>query len=163
MVYAICNGPGQLGGYKFTPLYCMQGTSEIQNFVCHYRTQSDTKKLLQTAVAWAQHQSGMSEPILWDTISILPHIDARWLPSLSSYLGAAGLQLPLSYTGVYLTQRKHDQLIMSTVINSNAFKLNEIKCINSCRLYLGVTTLSDVTLANGETLDPHMRYATYPC
>eukprot|EP00957_Ditylum_brightwellii_P110320 8414107-Ditylum_brightwellii.AAC.1 len=66
--------------------------------------QSNTKKLLQIAVTWAQHQSGMSEPILWDTISVLPHLEARLLPSLSSYLGTAGLRLQLSYTGVYPPQ-----------------------------------------------------------
>eukprot|EP00957_Ditylum_brightwellii_P184931 14084468-Ditylum_brightwellii.AAC.1 len=63
----------------------------------------------------------------------------------------------LSYTGVYPSQRKHEQLIMSTVINSNAFKLHEIKRINYYRLYLEITTLSDITLADGKTLDPHMR------
>eukprot|EP00957_Ditylum_brightwellii_P154524 11759791-Ditylum_brightwellii.AAC.1 len=46
---------------------------------------------------------------------------------------------------------------MSAVINSNAFKSHEIKCINYCGLYLGVTTLSDITLTDGETLEPHMR------
>eukprot|EP00957_Ditylum_brightwellii_P129724 9895915-Ditylum_brightwellii.AAC.1 len=46
---------------------------------------------------------------------------------------------------------------MSTVIHSKAFKLHQIKCINYCRLYLGVTALSDIALADGKTVDPHMR------
>ena len=46
---------------------------------------------------------------------------------------------------------------MSTVINSNAFKPHKIKHINYCRHYLGVTMLSNITLADGETLDPYMR------
>eukprot|EP00957_Ditylum_brightwellii_P210622 15365186-Ditylum_brightwellii.AAC.2 len=46
---------------------------------------------------------------------------------------------------------------MSTVVNSNAFKPHEIRQINYCRLYLGVTVLSNITLADSETLDPHMR------
>eukprot|EP00957_Ditylum_brightwellii_P115869 8838566-Ditylum_brightwellii.AAC.1 len=102
MAYAICNGPSHLGGCEFTPLYHLQ-------------------------VAWVQHQSGMSEPILWDTIFMLPYIEAVWLPSLHSYLGATGLQLQLSYTGVYPPQHEHDQHIMSTVINSNAFKFTHNK------------------------------------
>eukprot|EP00957_Ditylum_brightwellii_P197437 15042570-Ditylum_brightwellii.AAC.1 len=43
MAYAICNGPSHLDGCEFTPLYHMQGTSQIQNFLRHYRKQSDTK------------------------------------------------------------------------------------------------------------------------
>eukprot|EP00957_Ditylum_brightwellii_P096574 7355284-Ditylum_brightwellii.AAC.1 len=116
--------------------------------------QSDTQKLLQIAVVWAQHQSGISEPILWDTISMLPHLEARWLPSLHSYLCVTGLNLQLSYTGIYPPQHKYNQHIMSTVINCKAFKLHKVKHINYCRLYLGATTLSDITLVDGEILDP---------
>eukprot|EP00957_Ditylum_brightwellii_P058930 4469245-Ditylum_brightwellii.AAC.1 len=157
MAYALRDGPSHLGGCEFTPLYHLQGTSQFQNFLHHYRMQSDTNKLLQIGVAWAQHQLSMSEPILWDTISVLPHLEARWLPFLCSYLGATGLCLQLYYTEVYPPQRKHDQHIMSTVIHSNAFKPHKIKHINYCRLYLGVTTLSDITLADDKTVDPHMK------
>eukprot|EP00957_Ditylum_brightwellii_P097691 7440606-Ditylum_brightwellii.AAC.1 len=72
-------------------------------------------------------------------------------------MGATGLRLQLSYTGVYPPQCKHDQHTMSTDINCKAFKPHEINHINYCRLYLGVTILSDITLMDGETLDPHMR------
>jgi hypothetical protein len=77
MAYAIRDGPSHLGDCEFTPLYHMQGTSQIQNLLRHYRTQLDTKKLLQIALAWAQHQSGMAESILWDTTTPLPHLKAR--------------------------------------------------------------------------------------
>eukprot|EP00957_Ditylum_brightwellii_P027451 2074990-Ditylum_brightwellii.AAC.1 len=43
------------------------------------------------------------------------------------------------------------------VIQSNEFTLIEIKKIHYCREYLGVTTLADITLADGCTLDAHMR------
>eukprot|EP00957_Ditylum_brightwellii_P103324 7874350-Ditylum_brightwellii.AAC.1 len=51
---------------------------------------------------------------------------------------------------------------MSTFINPNAFRTHEIKCINYYRLHLGVTTLSDITLAHVETLDPNMRSVIIP-
>eukprot|EP00957_Ditylum_brightwellii_P167071 12718803-Ditylum_brightwellii.AAC.1 len=91
MVYAILDSPSHLGGCKFTPLYHTQGFSQTQNFLRHYRIQSDTKKLIQIAVAWVQHQFGMSESIIWDTNSKLLCVEAIWLPSLHSYLGATGL------------------------------------------------------------------------
>eukprot|EP00957_Ditylum_brightwellii_P193114 14703647-Ditylum_brightwellii.AAC.1 len=91
VAYIVQYDPSHLGCCKFTPLYHMQGSSQIQNFLLHYRIQSDTTKILQIAVTWVQQQSGMLEPILWDTNSKLPHIEAKWLPSLCSYLGAAGL------------------------------------------------------------------------
>eukprot|EP00957_Ditylum_brightwellii_P078916 6000155-Ditylum_brightwellii.AAC.1 len=91
MAYVIRDGLSNLGGCKFTPLYHMQSSSQIQNVLHDYRTQSDTKKILQIAVVWAQHQSGMLEPILWDTTPPLPHLEARWLPSLYTNLGTTRL------------------------------------------------------------------------
>eukprot|EP00957_Ditylum_brightwellii_P121363 9255401-Ditylum_brightwellii.AAC.1 len=83
MAYAIRDGPSHLGGCEFTPPYHMQDTSQIQNVLQHYRTQSDTKKLLQIALAcWAEHQAGIAEFILWDPTTQLPHLEARWIPSL---------------------------------------------------------------------------------
>eukprot|EP00957_Ditylum_brightwellii_P021670 1633686-Ditylum_brightwellii.AAC.1 len=53
-------------------------------------------------------------------------------------------------------QRINNQHIIAPAIDSNTFKPHKIKRINYCRLYLGATTLSDVTLAGGVSLDPHM-------
>eukprot|EP00957_Ditylum_brightwellii_P027159 2053426-Ditylum_brightwellii.AAC.1 len=43
------------------------------------------------------------------------------------------------------------------VVQSNEFTPNKTRKINYCREYLGVTTLADITLADGCNLDPHMR------
>eukprot|EP00957_Ditylum_brightwellii_P003962 301666-Ditylum_brightwellii.AAC.1 len=109
------------------------------------------------AIVWAQHQSGMLEPVLWEIKSPLPHLGTRWIPSLCTYLGTTELHLQLSYTGAYPSQHVSDQHIMSTVIDSNAFKPYKVKRIKCCRLYLGATMLSDVTLADRVALDPHMQ------
>eukprot|EP00957_Ditylum_brightwellii_P109998 8390656-Ditylum_brightwellii.AAC.1 len=46
---------------------------------------------------------------------------------------------------------------MTTAIHSLLFSPLELRKLNYCRVYLGVTMLSDNTLADGSTLDPHMR------
>eukprot|EP00957_Ditylum_brightwellii_P136934 10442961-Ditylum_brightwellii.AAC.2 len=46
---------------------------------------------------------------------------------------------------------------MNAAIHSHQFTAIEIKQINNCRLYLGITMVSDITLADGCTLDPHMK------
>eukprot|EP00957_Ditylum_brightwellii_P012180 920448-Ditylum_brightwellii.AAC.1 len=104
-----------------------------------------------------QHQSGWQTSLLKDTISVLPHVESHWLPSLRSYLGSYGLSFDLSYTGVYPLQRVNDCHIMNAVIHSQQFTAIEIKRTNYCRLYLGVTTVSDITLADGYTLNPYMK------
>eukprot|EP00957_Ditylum_brightwellii_P124936 9524349-Ditylum_brightwellii.AAC.1 len=157
MAYAIRDGPSHLGGSKFTPLYHLQGIQQIQNFVQHFCTPSDTQHLLHIALVWMQYQSGWQTSLLKDTTTVLLHVESCWLPSLCSYLGAYGLFLDLSYTGVYPLQRVNDCHIMNAVIHSQQFTAIEIKKINYCCLYLGVTTVSDITLADGYTLDPHVK------
>eukprot|EP00957_Ditylum_brightwellii_P190652 14513781-Ditylum_brightwellii.AAC.1 len=82
MAYAIHDGPSHLGGAEFTPLYHLQGIQQVQTFLQHYRTNSDTSKLLQVAVAWLQYQAGWGVSVFEDTIMPMPHIKSRWLPSL---------------------------------------------------------------------------------
>eukprot|EP00957_Ditylum_brightwellii_P129095 9846893-Ditylum_brightwellii.AAC.1 len=73
MAYAIRDGPSHLGGSKFILLYHLQGIQQIQNFVQHFRTPSETQRLLHITIAWMQHQSGWLTSLLKDTTSDLPH------------------------------------------------------------------------------------------
>eukprot|EP00957_Ditylum_brightwellii_P209580 15362327-Ditylum_brightwellii.AAC.2 len=64
---------------------------------------------------------------------------------------------PAILYGFIPPQHINDQHIMTTIIDSNTCKPHKIKIIDYYRLYLGVTTLSGVTLADGMTLDSHMQ------
>eukprot|EP00957_Ditylum_brightwellii_P145085 11050129-Ditylum_brightwellii.AAC.1 len=57
---------------------------------------------------------------------------------------------------VYPLQRVNDEHIMTCIITPGKFKDKEIQSINYCQVYFNVTTVADVTLANGKHLDPYM-------
>eukprot|EP00957_Ditylum_brightwellii_P204623 15340168-Ditylum_brightwellii.AAC.1 len=130
----------------------------------HYKApaESDTQKLLQDAIVWVKHQSGWHKLILQETTILLPRVEARWIPSLHEYLGKTGMKIKLKYNEVYPCQRINDRHIMTSAIHSSSFSLLELRKLNDCRVYLGVTMLSDITLADGSTLDPHMRSGNIP-
>eukprot|EP00957_Ditylum_brightwellii_P212258 15367141-Ditylum_brightwellii.AAC.2 len=129
MAYAIHNSPSQYSVAEFTPLYHVQGIQQVQ------------------------HQSGWYKPILECTAIAMPHVKARFIPSLCNYLRKTGMHVDMKYNGVYPCQRINDRHIMTTVIYSSLF----LRQLNYCRVNLGVTMLSDITLADSSTLDPHMR------
>jgi hypothetical protein len=52
-------------------------------------------------------------------------------------------------------QRKHDVYIMDSVLEGG-FSPAEIRQINHCRLYLQASTMSNICLCNGVTLNPDM-------
>eukprot|EP00957_Ditylum_brightwellii_P183400 13970454-Ditylum_brightwellii.AAC.1 len=76
MAYVIRDGPSHLGGSEFTPLYHLQGIQQIQNFIRHLRTPSEAQRLLHTALAWMQHQSGWETSLLKDTTFTLQHVES---------------------------------------------------------------------------------------
>eukprot|EP00957_Ditylum_brightwellii_P196848 14998013-Ditylum_brightwellii.AAC.1 len=121
------------------------------------QAESDTQKLLQVATSWVQHQSGWHKSILEDAFTALHHVKSWWIPSLCEYLGRTDMHIELKYNGVYPCQQINNRHIMTTAIHSALFSPPELKKLNYCRVYLGITTLSDITLANRKTLDLHMR------
>ena len=72
-------------------------------------------------------------------------------------MGKHGLSFDLKYTGLYPKQRINNNYIMIYKVLSDKFTLVKIKKLNYCRIYLRVTTVSDITLADGRTLDPYFR------
>eukprot|EP00957_Ditylum_brightwellii_P130685 9969751-Ditylum_brightwellii.AAC.1 len=87
----------------------------------------------------------------------LQHVEVRWIPYVQKYLGENGMTIKTKYNRVYPCQQLNDRYIMTTAIHSSTFTPLELRKLNYCRVYLGVTTLSDMMLAGGRTIDPHMR------
>eukprot|EP00957_Ditylum_brightwellii_P006192 468822-Ditylum_brightwellii.AAC.1 len=63
----------------------------------------------------------------------------------------------MKYNGIYPCQWLKDRHMMTTTMHSSTFTTLELRKINYRRVVLGVTMLSNITLADGCTLDPHMR------
>ena len=106
----------------------------------------------------AQYTCGVGTPILEAPALKLPRLESKWLQGLRFYLNDVGGLIRLDDPGVPSLQRHHDQYLMDMVLADPKWKPIEIKRINWCRLYLNVTTLSDITNAQGHQLDPGIYY-----
>ena len=142
-------GPRSLAGAGFIPLYLVQGEGQILQFLKFWRTDTPTSRLLRVAVSWFQYQSGLGKPILTHVHQHLPHIESRWLPSLRGFLSRIKATIELDTPYIPPLQRQHDLYIMESVLSSGVFTPAEVCQLNYCRLHLQVTTLSDLTQANG--------------
>ena len=82
----------------------------------------------------------------------LPHLQPmKWIPEIRTFLGKRDLQLKLERSFVPKPQRVNDSFLMDDAI-VGSWKVGEIKRINACRLFLGVTLVSDIASIDGTTI-----------
>jgi hypothetical protein len=157
---AIIFVPIRFGGYGFFPLYLLQGEGQILTFLENWRTNTNSGKLLCIAVSWTQLHIGTSFSFFQDTSTPLPHMHGRWLPSLRTFLNTINGFLELDTFFLPSLQRTNDEYIMDLVLQSGAFKPDEIKQINHCHLYLQAITFANICLSDGKLLDSDMLNGT---
>jgi hypothetical protein len=83
----------------------------------------------------------------------LPYLTARWIPALRRFLSTINGQIELDRLYIPALQRHGDEHIMDKVVDSGAFSTTQLQQINRCRLYLDVSTVSDLKTANGKFID----------
>jgi hypothetical protein len=88
--------------------------------------------------------------------ALLPHLETKWIPSLCAFLCSIDSKIEIDTPFLYPLQCKHDIHIMDRVIDSGKFKPGEVRMVNYCRLFLRVTTISDVATADGKDIDRTM-------
>jgi len=149
-------GPKHWGGAEFVHLCDLQGFGQIAYFIKSWRSPATEQgKMLRIALHWAQFCAGTSRPIMEDTATKLPHLEAKWLTSMRSYLQAVDGTIQVDEPGVPALMRTGDRFIMDIALQAN-FKPGQIRRINYCRLYLNVVTVADITNASGTMIDPGM-------
>jgi hypothetical protein len=154
---AIIYGTERLGGANFTHLYDIQGHGQIEFFIKSWRAKTSHQgKMARIALRWAQFCAGIGQPILENTAISLPHLESEWISSLRTYLEDIKGKIQVDNPGIPTLSREHDQHLMEVAIQLKIFKPSHLRKINYCRLYLNVSTISDIANANGDMIDPAM-------
>ena len=106
-------------------------------------------KLAKIAISWAQILAGTSTPIFKSNAVKLPQLRLlRWIPNLRMFLARHNFELEYKVNFIPPIQRENDKFLMDLAKG----KPKTIEMINACRLYLGVTLLSDIVTASGNKL-----------
>ena len=108
--------PSSFAGCGMIPWWVLQSEGQLTLFIKHWRTNTMISRTLRIATAWAQWQSGLSQSFLFDVLTPLPHLEARWLKSLRHALTRAGIKLHLNKTYVVPPERTNDVHIMQWAI-----------------------------------------------
>jgi hypothetical protein len=155
---AVTYGPPCFGGLAIPYIYVEQGIAKIRLIMRYMMcSESELGKLLTIALRASQLEAGVSWDIL-EKPEALSHMSDTWISALMVFMDSHDIKL------VRLCQKKkwqsytltceHGVFIMDTILKSNRFTKTETKDINRARLFHQALTLSNITTANGISMDP---------
>eukprot|EP00978_Attheya_sp_CCMP212_P000100 scaffold186_cov32-Attheya_sp.AAC.3 len=144
-------GPKFFGRIKAKDLEGEQGAAKIQALLKHIRNDNTIGHASQILTRWAQLQAGTSKPILEDHQDI-PYIENQWMVTLRNYMIQIKATIQEEKPWTIPSARVHDQHIMDAFLQSPSIPKKDYAALNYCRLYLRVTTLSDITTSDGKQI-----------
>ena len=153
---ALIYAPIRYAGGGFLPWYVLQGEGQIKHFIKHWRTNTIISRTLRIAVLWAQWQTGLDRSLLDDTTSPIPHLECRWIKSLRAFLRDIQGRFIVDLQLAPIPERKFDIYIMRYAMECGEFNDEDLRIINYCRLYLHVTTVSELFNAAGTRIIPEL-------
>lgn len=158
MAKAIRYGPAHYGGAWLRTIEGVQGQKHIQLALFHLRAMDEVNESLLITLSISQLQAGIQRPILhssWETYG--SYITDTWLTKTWEYLSTHNIQLDVPNAWTPKPQRINDSFIMELAVQFRPTKNKAyLHHIQLCRLYLQVTTISDIVDATGKYLEPNI-------
>jgi hypothetical protein len=152
---AVIHGPCEYGGAGFVPLSVHAGVGQILHFIRLWRSPHLVEgKFLQIVTRAVQRQAGISNFILQDTTTRLPQVEAKWLMALRSFLASIDGTIVVHEKVNPVPNRKSDVNLMDYVCQTHQVTDLQIRRFNYCRLYLGITWLSEICDVTGTRILP---------
>ena len=149
---AVIYGPSHLGGLELRQLAFERGISQVYILLAALRSSGVAQELALIAISWGQFLSGVNYPILSNPRPALPHLDPMvWISQVRDFLGSLDCHIELSQTFLPELQRENDLFLMEHALTQQ-YGENQLRLLNACRIFLGVTLLSDIVSADGLSL-----------
>ena len=139
------------------PLYTIQGSKQLQLLIGTIRNQDDTGDLARAPLEFEQQESGYITPILHaDTSTEYQRWSPyTWISSIKQFLSTMKGTVQIFDQWCPTAQRQHDKSLMFAFQHKYGKQKKKLAQLNRCRIWLQVTTLSDVTASNGTSLCPY--------
>jgi hypothetical protein len=153
MAKAIRHGPTQYGGVGLRTIECEQGRQHTDLLIHHLRAEDEVGDQLRISISLTQLEAGIRSPIFESQWKQHGHYTTEtWITKTWEFLSSNGITVHIPEIWTALPQRKNDSFIMELAQKLLPTK-SEQKHVQQCRIFLKVTTLSDITEATGQRLD----------
>ena len=131
----------------------MAGSGYVLHLLKHWRSpKEDVGKVICAVVTWTQYQARPSYPIFTKTDTNINYVDRYFCPATRQFLKEIQGAVWLDPTYVQPPLREKDKAIMDNEKVLSVFTEKQRRRINSVRMYLGVTWLSEICTIDGTSL-----------
>jgi hypothetical protein len=144
--------PTHFGGIGLNDLYVEQGLAQLTFLLKHLRLRTVVTDTIITMIESYIIAAGVVKSPFEDT-KLDVYIQAPWIQSLQSFLQLVNVTLTIPNIICPALIRQHDTPIM-TLAAQYSTNQQYLQAVNNCRLWLQVTTLAEITDANGHNLLP---------
>jgi hypothetical protein len=144
-------GP-RYGGLNLAENYSDLGYGHLQYMVGHIKMEDEVGHMLLSLISHAQVQVGSTTPFFQLPYPSYHHwIDHTWVTDVWKFMHRAQIGVEIEKHWLPKLARQHDVALMDIGLTFN-FDSHQLRCINACRMYLQVITLSDVVNAKGDKI-----------
>ena len=158
---AVVHGPTKYQGLGIPDLYLEQGIAHIEQIAKHcHTTSSITGQLLCASIQELKVEVGCPGSLFSIDFAQFGHLATdSWVKHTWQFLCESEITL-LEQSPHLATRRVHDQFLIP-LFQAAGFAKGQLQQINCCRLYMRVTTLSDLTDGSGQAV-AHRHFGRYP-
>ena len=150
---AVRHGPASLGGMQVPNLETEQAVEHAKLMVSHLRKDDEIGRMLQTSIDHLQLQAGTSWAVLSQPGNkARKYVDRCYASTTWEFLDKIGIHIRMEPTTWMQPQRIGDRFIMDDVAKLSGIKPIDLVYVQRVRLFLGVTTLADISSSDGKTL-----------
>jgi hypothetical protein len=154
--HAVISGAQEYGGLALPDLYTDQGYQRLKFLIGHLNLQDEIGKLILIAISFLQLITGALIPFFTaDHTKYKIWIDKWWLTSIWGFTSRLQIGLDIKHQWHPQLSREQDATLMDFALQQK-FPHQYLQAIKSCRLYLQVITISDISSADGKTLLPEV-------
>ena len=136
-------GPKELCGMSLLDLSVEQGIRQIQHFMDHIFA------LIMIALRFLQIEAGSGHHLLEAPSIEIPYLTPCWITSMREFIAMNQIKLEVTDAQLVPLSRENDRYLMDDFRHLHIFDDADLSDINLCRIFLQLTTLSDITDGSG--------------
>ena len=150
--HAVLYGPKHEKGMGFTNLFVQQGLSHISALQQYLNAPDNiTGSFLRNSIESLKIELGVDHNIFTLDYNDYHHLATDcWIKQVWKFSSSHDISIFETVTDDIILRRRNDVFITEAIVNLHCYSHAELKHINRCRLFLQVTTLSDLTSACGK-------------